>query len=162
MATGSITLDVTAAILDSTNPPAYDVPNRVMKLRFDDSTDEIAYFKIPAMPADYASAPTLRVLYSMTSATSGDVVWACEVMAVSSGDSQDTDADSFDTANTATDTVAATAGHMKTVAVTLTNNDSLAARDFVTLKVYRDANNGSDTAAGDAELIGLLLEYTTT
>lgn len=146
--------------LDPSNPPAVTIGLNNIKLAFDAGTDEITYFSFP-MPDDYSSTPVLKINYAATSATSGDVVWACQVMAVSSGDSQDVDTASYAAINSATDTVPGTAGHLKSASISITNNDSLAAGDHVFLKLFRDADNASDTAAGDIELISARLEYTT-
>ena len=68
--------------------------------------------------------------------------------------------ESYDTANTVTDTVPGTAGYLAEASITMSNTDSLAANDLVTIKFYRDANAGGDTASGDADLYALSLEYT--
>ena len=115
------------------------------------------------MPVNYASGPVLKLQYSMASATSGEVVLAAEIMAVSDGDSQDIDSESFDTINTsASTTVPATAGHLDEISITLTNADSLAAGDFVLLRISRDASDTvNDDASGDLELRNISIEYTT-
>ena len=80
-------------------------------------------------------------------------------MAVTAGDAADINTDSYATVNTCTDTVAGTAGYLKLLSCTLTNDDSLAARDLVKLKVCRNVGHASDTATGDLEAITLVLEY---
>jgi hypothetical protein len=132
-----------------------------LQLLFDAAVDEMVSWSF-RMPQDYASAPSLKVQYKMASATSGNVIIACDIMAVSDGDSQDVDADAFGTINTsAATTVPATAGYLDEISLTLTNNDSLVAGDFVLVHLSRDANNAGDTAAGDMEVVAVSLEYTT-
>lgn len=114
------------------------------------------------MPADYASAPVLKVQYKMASATTGDVIWAGSIAAVTDGDSTDVDAKVFATANTATVTVPGTAGYLDEASITMTNADSVAAGDFVVVRIARQGAAGGDTATGDAEFIGAALTYTTT
>lgn len=133
----------------------------LIQLAFDAATDEWCTFQIPSMPADYASSPVAKVYYKAASATSGDVVWDVRVCAVSDGDSTDIDAEVFDSANTATVTVPGTAGHIDVASITLTNADSLAAGDFVVVRLARNGSSGSDTATGDAELVGMAITYTT-
>jgi hypothetical protein len=67
----------------------------------------------------------------------------------------DIDTDSFDTAASVTTTTNATSGVPNYSTITLTTIDSLAEGDGFRLKINRDANNGSDTMTGDAELIAV-------
>ncbi len=113
------------------------------------------------MPADYASAPTAVVSWKAASATSGGVVWDVRLAAVTTGDATDVDAKAFGSANTATGTAPATAGYLLDTSITLTNADSVAAGDFVVVRLARAAADGSDTATGDAEVVGLALTYVT-
>lgn len=161
MATASILLPI-PPIFDNTAPAGLGFFNSKPRILFDDTTDEIIHWTL-RMPQNYASAPVLKLQYSMASATTGNVIVACQVMAVSDGDAAAVDTDSYDTVNTSAATaVPATAGYMDEISLTLTNADSLAAGDFAALKMSRDANNASDTATGDLELVAASLEYTTT
>lgn len=131
-----------------------------LELWYDAATEEWASWAF-RMPADYASAPVLKVQYKMASATTGDVVWAGSIAAVTDGDSTDVDAKVFATANTATVTVPGTAGYLDEASITMTNADSLAAGDFVVIRIARQGAAGGDTATGDAEFVGAALVYTT-
>jgi hypothetical protein len=93
----------------------------------------------------------------MATATSGGVAFTVEIEAITTGDATDTDAgDSFAAVNTGTDaTVPATAGYIDTVSVTLTNNDSIAAGDYVRFRLTRAVANASDTATGDCNVYSL-------
>lgn len=97
----------------------------------------------------------------MASATTGAVYFEASVMAVTDGDAADINTESYDTANSGNATVPGTAGYLDEISITLTNADSVAAGDYVKIKINRDANNASDTAAGDAEVVATSLEYTT-
>lgn len=112
------------------------------------------------MPPNYVSTPLVKVQYKMLSATSGNVVWNARIAAVTPGDATDVDAKAFAASNTTTDAVPGTAGHMKEASITMTNADSLAAGDFVIVYLARDGASGSDTAAGDAEVVAVSLYYT--
>jgi hypothetical protein len=130
-------------------------------LLFDAATDEFAQWVFRARR--YGSGNlTVKILYSMASATTGDVVWGAQICALTPGDAQDVVADTFATASTVTDTVPGTAGHAKEATITVSNLDSIAADDRIVLQVYRDANAGGDTATGDAELLGVSLSYSDT
>lgn len=145
---------------DDTNPPGLGYFNSKPRVLFNDTTDEIMHWTF-RMPSDYSSALAIKLQYSMASATTGNVVLACEVMAVTDADAAAVDADSYDTVNTSAATaVPGTAGYMDEISITLTNADSVAAGDWVAIKLSRDANHASDTATGDLELIAVSLEYT--
>lgn len=131
-----------------------------LQLLFDASTEEQVCWAF-RMPADYSSAPVIKVQYKMTSATTGGVAFEARLAAVSDGDAQDVDAKGFAAANVGTATVPGTAGHLDEVSITMTNADSLAAGDFVITYLNRDPAHASDTATGDCEVIAVALTYTT-
>lgn len=131
------------------------------QLNFDDAQREQVSWQF-ALPPNYANAPILKVQYKMASATTGAVVIDGRVAAVTPGDATDVDAKAFGSANTTTNTVPGTVGHLKEVSLTLTNDDSLAAGDFVVVYLARDGSSGSDTATGDMGIISVYLTYTTT
>lgn len=131
------------------------------QLNFDAGQTEQVTWQL-VMPANYASAPVLKVQYKMASATSGDIVLDSRIAAVTPGDSTDVDAKAFGSANTATQTVAGTAGYLKEVSITLTNADSLAAGDLIFVYLARTGAAAGDTATGDCEVVGVSLSYTTT
>ena len=172
MATGTILLPIGSALLpdgttDNAAPGIVAVKSSAsaptpyfLQALFDASTEEMLFWSF-RMPANYSSAPVLKLLWKMASATSGNVVMEAHLMAVTPGDSQDVDADGFATVNTSSATsVPGTAGHLKEISLTLSNADSVAAGDLVVLRVARDAGSGSDTASGDLERVAAALEYT--
>lgn len=164
MATGQINLDIGAAWPDASNPPAvlYTTANRPY-LAFDASTDEKCLW-VFRLPDEYSSAPTVEIDWGAASATSDNVVWAVEVMAITpESDTADAATDSFDaTPNTTTDAhLGTTAGRLHTATVTLTNIDSAAAGDYLVLRLSRDADNASDTMTGDAYVHTVTMFYTT-
>jgi len=173
MATGSVLLTPGAAILpDGSASNAAPAVQRVkssaaapspyfLQLAFDAATKEQAMWSF-RMPADYSSAPVLKVQYKMTSATSGNVIIEGRIAAVTDGDATDVDAKAFGSANTSSATaVPGTAGHVDEISLTMTNADSVAAGDFAVVYLARDAANASDTAAGDMEVVNAALTYTT-
>jgi hypothetical protein len=122
-------------------------------LSLDASTDEGRIWN-GSMHRLYASTLTVNGAFYMASATSGNVVLASSIAAVSSGDASVT-AKVFATANSATVAVPGTAGTEQSFSITMTNADSIVAIDRFTLAFYRDADNGSDTATGDMNLTRL-------
>ncbi len=159
-ATGTIILPVQAVKLPSTSPVAIDAGETNWRLLFDDTTDESGQWQF-RIPQNYSSGLTIKIQYSMASATTGAVYFEASVMAVTDGDAADINTESYDTANSGNATVPGTAGYLDEISITLTNADSVAAGDYVKIKINRDANNASDTAAGDAEVVATSLEYTT-
>jgi len=172
MATGSIPLSPGAAVMpDGSASNAAPAMQRVkssaaaptpyfLQLAFDATTEEQVIWSA-RMQADYASAPVLKVMYKMASATTGGVAFEARIAAVSDGDAQDVDAKGFAAANVGTATVPGTAGFIDEVSITLTNADSLAAGDLVMIYLNRDPAHASDTATGDCEVVAVALTYTT-
>jgi uncharacterized phosphosugar-binding protein len=136
-------------------PPAtafatLDTRNSIAVLDFDDATDESAVFvSIIPEAASLGSGLKIRLHWMATSATSGDVVWDVSLERMTT----DLDSDSFDTIASGTAAANGTSGILTVTEITLTTIDSVTAGDGYRLKVTRDANNGSDTMTGDAELV---------
>jgi len=138
----------------SNNFPALTLVNRRPALAFDASTNETAYWT-SVVPQGWTGTITAYIYYVMASATSGDTDWDVAIEAVTDADGTDLDAmTSFDTINsTDNTTVPGTAGYMDVISVTLTNNDSSAAGDYIRFSLTRDAS--SDTASGDAYVLAM-------
>ena len=136
-------------------PPAtafatLDTRNSILVLDFDDATDESAVF-VSVIPeaASLGSGLKIRLHWMATTATSGNCVWDVSLERMTT----DLDTDSFDTIASATAAANGTSGILTVTEITLTTIDSVTAGDGYRLKVNRDANNGSDTMSGDAELV---------
>jgi hypothetical protein len=141
----------------TSNFPQLMMVNSRPVLAFDAGTDETCYWTFVA-PSNLTGALTVWVYYIMASATSGDIYFQASLEAVTGGDALDLDAaTSFDSANTHGETALATAGYMRPISITLTNNDSIAADDLVRLRINRDADNASDTATGDCYVLAVAL-----
>ncbi len=92
----------------------------------------------------------------MVTATTGNIVMTAALEAITPADTVDLDSvASFDSENSVTQSVPATAGYDFTVSITLTNADSIAAGDYTRLRITRDSNNASDTATGDFHLLAV-------
>lgn len=176
MATGSILLNPGAAMLpdgsasnlgpalqrvksSATAPPPY-----FLQLAYDAAQLEFAVWQFRA-PADVNATPAwaLKIQFKMTSATTGNVIMIGRMAATTPGDTTDTDAKAFASANTSSATAvpATTAGKLGEISITMTNDDGAVAGDFVSLYIARDGASGSDTASGDLELVAAALTYTT-
>lgn len=139
----------------ASNYPALgiDATTRHRYWAFDAATDETVHL-MGVAPQGLTGTLTLVVFYRMASATSGNIYFRAAVEAITPGDALDTDASSsFDTINTGNGAVPATAGYVSSISITLTNADSIAAGDMFRIELGRDADNASDTATGDAQVL---------
>lgn len=128
--------------------------------RFDAGTDEHAQFMLP-MPkgADESAGIDAQVIWTSASA-SGNVIWAVRCAAVGNDDALDA---AMGTAQSVTDGITAANDQMISgFTSSITPSGTWAEGDVLYCDVSRDADNGSDTASGDALLLGLRLRYTTT
>lgn len=145
------------------NFATFDIRNEHPILDFDADVDEIAVFTSICPRVYSAGGITVYVHFSMSSAESGNVVW--QVAFERMGDGQvDLDVDSFASAqSTGAVSVPVTSGYPKICSIAFTNGaqiDYLAVGESFRIKINRDADNASDTAAGDAELIAIELKET--
>ena len=135
----------------------------VAALDFDAAADEAAFFFFRA--SLYGSGNlTIGIDWYADTASSGDVVWGAQLAAITPNtDTQDIETDALATANTVTDSHLGTTGQrLHRAEITVSNLDSLAADDWVALRLYRDADNGSDTMAGDASVVLVSVSYSDT
>lgn len=135
----------------------------VIGLAYDAAADEAAFWEFRAV--NYASGNlTVDIDWYADTATSGDVVWAVQIAAITPNtDTQDVETKALATANSFTDTHLGTTGQrLHRAAVTVSNLDSLAADDVVWIRISRDADNAADTATGDAVLVGATVSYLST
>lgn len=164
MASGNTLVTITPA---ANEPPTASVAtldsrNSHPCLDFDASSDESAVFT-GLLPRSYAGGGlTVTLAWAATSATTGNVVWNAQIERLED-EGTDSDSDSFASAQTATGTTAGTSGSLQYTSITFTSGaqmDSLAAGEMFRLKITRDADNGSDTMTGDAELFGVEIKET--
>ena len=167
MATVSIPLHPEEAqFLASAFPAFYVVRGTnfpVPGLAFDAASDEAAHWKFYA--DSYGSGNlTVTVFWYADTATSGDVIWGAQLACITPNtDSQDIETDGLATANTVTDSHIGTTGQrLHSAAITVSNLDSIAAGDYVNLRLYRDADAGGDTMAGDAIVTMVVVSYSDT
>ena len=160
MATSQINLPILGGVRDATNPPGMSWVGARPYLLFDGTTDELVTWSF-RMPSDYASGPTVKLQYSMVSATTNNVAIRSQVMAAAVTVNIDTD--SYAAQDTSADsTVPGTAGLMKEISLALTNTDSLAAGSYVSIQLGRENGTSGTNATGDMEVWAIALTYTTT
>jgi hypothetical protein len=149
----------------SNEPPAsnyatLDTRNGQAVLDFDAATDESAVFS-GVLPRNYGGGGlTVTIHWAATSATTGDVIWQAAIERRNT----DMDADSFAAAqSSAATTTNGTSGIPNSSTITFTSGaqmDSLAAGEPFRLSINRDADNGSDTMTGDAEVLAVEIKET--
>lgn len=167
MATVYLPLEPADAILPASNPAApvqnagtnFPVPG----LAFDTSTQETAYFRLPAI--NYGSGNvSVEVQWYADTASSGGVTFGASLAAITPNtDSQDVETKAFATENTASDTHLGTTGQrLHSFSITVSNLDSLATGDDLTLRLRRVPSDGSDTMTGDCIVTRVIVSYSDT
>lgn len=136
----------------STNKVNYDT------LDFDAAAAEYANF-LAVLPANWNAGTITAKFFWTAQSGSGAVVWKLAARALADDDAIDT---VMGTAQSATDTLTAV-GDMDISAATsaITIGGTPAVGLPIVFEVCRDATNGSDTLAVDANLIGVLITFTT-
>lgn len=166
MGTASIVLPPEAAsFLNATFPQFLRTAGTnypVTGLAYDAAADEAAFWKFN--PIGYTTGNlTLTIEWYADTASSGDVVWGAAIAAITANtDTQDIETDGLATENTATDSHLGTAGQrLHSIAITISNLDSIADGDDCFIRIRRTGSSGSDTMTGDAILERAILQYTT-
>lgn len=148
-------VDVLSVHKDATNPPGTAWLNGVPYLTFDGTTDEL--FKIGFRMPTGTSTIKIYWKYSMASATSNNVAIRIQVTAVPDGENIITA--TADTLEASSDSaVPATAGLTKEITHTITNDDSVAAGNYVHLQIGRENATSGTNATGDMYLHTLSLD----
>ena len=125
----------------------------------DAATDEAIQFRFPAPKSWNESTLTAIIDWTHPStATNFDVVWGVRCLAIGNDDALDA---AFGTAQTVTDTGGTANDHYTTAETSaITCSGTPAEGDSVVVEFYRDADNGSDTLAVDAQFISAKLLLT--
>ncbi len=159
-----------SSVLDDSSPPAITVVEstgtgtpRFRVADFDATTDEIIYWTF-VIPFDYVSANTIAHInwYSNDIGANETCVWGSQISATSSGAIDSMSEQACDGANVASGIVNSTeANRLIRTTMLLGNKDNMISGDTVTLRFYRDADNGSDNLTSDARLHSILIEIPT-
>lgn len=155
------------ALFPTSNPAAptqvqgtnFPVPG----LAFDATTQETCFFRFAA--TSYGSGNvTVTVEWYADTASANGVVFGASLAAITpDSDSQDIETKAFAAENTASDTHLGTTGQrLHSFAITVSNLDSIAAADDVTLRLRRVPSDGSDTMTGDAIVTRVKVSYSDT
>lgn len=131
---------------------------------FDTGGTEGIQFIVPYVGSYGSGNLTVKVLWYGDSAIIGDVVWGASIACITpESDSTDIETDSWATESTVTDShLGTTAQRLHTASITVSNLDSIATGDYMALRIQRLGGNGSDTMSGDAQVVGVVLEYSDT
>jgi hypothetical protein len=127
---------------------------------FDAAAEEAVFFTFRAI--DYTSGDvSVDIDWYADTASSGNVVWGAQLAAITPNtDSQDIETDGLASQATVTDSHLGTTGQrLHRCTVTVSSLDSLAADDYVVLRVSRVGSSGSDTMSGDAIMVGVAAYY---
>jgi hypothetical protein len=151
------------AIFPATAPAGGTSRNGHPTIAYDAATQEDVDY-VSSVPIGYTGTNlAVHIDWVAATATTGDVVWAALFERLTPGGS-DLDADDFAAAVQATaTTTSATSGVVTrtTITVTQAQADSIAAVDAYRLRVRRVAANAGDTMVGDAQVVGVLVDFGT-
>ena len=121
---------------------------------FDDSTDEYYDF-VGALEGYGGGGIDVEFPWMSEDQTSGNVVWGVAIRRMNE-DAEDLDASHTYAFNTTTDACATASGEWEYSTISFTDGadmDSLADGERFILRIFRDANNASDTMTNDAQLV---------
>jgi len=167
MATGTILLPVLGAVGIEAAPVGvgFTATNKRPYLIFDGAGALEGCVWTFRMPENYASGPVAKIQWSGSSSTTvtHTCQWTVNVLALTPNVDGAADSTSFDNGNIVTDDIlGTTAKRIQEISVTLTNNDSAAADDNVSILLRRDSAHANDDLPEDAWLWAMSIEYTTT
>ena len=165
MATVSVPLDVGAAVVSTSNIPELIVTQGtnfpVLGWAFT-SANEAIFFRFVAQNYGSGNLSLLLDWYARTGApSSGSVTWGGALSVLTPSDAQSILTDSYATENTQSSTQSSTSNGLIRATVTISNLDSLASGDSVSLRV-RLTSNTMASSASDAVLIGATVTYSDT
>lgn len=168
MATTKQWLDpVGAHVFTTVNPPEFIQANGtnfpVNGYAFDGAgaSVEAMFFEVPVV--NYGSGNLTVMVDFYTSATTNATVWQAAIAVTSPGDAQSMLTDAFATANAASAVTSnSTANGPLRATITISNLDSIADDDRMTLKIFRDPSNAGDTNNSDAICFGVWVEWSDT
>lgn len=129
---------------------------------FDDTTVESLDFHGVLSPQYAAGGLTVRIRWSATSATTGNVRWEAAFRRIDD-DAEDVDTSQTYDFNGVTTTTATASGELDYTTITFTSGadmDSLAAGESFVLRLRRKADDVADTMTGDAELHAVMVTET--
>ena len=161
MATQRILLPLLGGNPDPTNPPtvAWSTAARPY-LIFDGTTDQHLHWGGIEVPSNYASGLTVRVKYSMNTATTNNVAIFTQTQA--DADGEDVETDAWSTLEASADqAVPGTATHAKTITDELTT-PTIASNDYLAIRIGRENGTSGTNASGQMFWWAASLEYTTT
>jgi hypothetical protein len=164
-----LTLLPQGAVLDDDNPAVIDLIEstgtatpRFYRAKFDDGDDDALYWSF-VMPSDATASQDLilDIYWYSDEDVAEDVVWAVQVSATTADDADNVEEQAADTADTVTDSADASEAKAlikATLTIDYANCDGAVAGDLVTVKFYRDGDNGSDSHTNECYLLNAHLK----
>lgn len=147
--------DANDAIFPASAPATAGARNEHPLLAFGATVDENVVLS-GVIPGEYLrDSLTVTIQWVAATATANDVVWNAAFERMTT----DIDADSFAAVQAVTTTAPGTSGVPVSSQITFTQAqaDGVVPRDPFRLRITRDANSGSDTMAGDAQVLRVVL-----
>jgi hypothetical protein len=163
MATVSVPFDVGAALVGTSNIPELIVTQGtnfpILGYAFG-AANEAIFFRFVAQNYGSGNVTLLLDWYARagTAPTTGSVTWGGALSVITPSDATNITTDSYATENTQSSTQNSTINGVVRATLTISNLDSLAAGDTVSLRV-RITSNTMGSPASDAVLIGATVTY---
>lgn len=153
-----------ANVFTTVNPPEFVQANGtnfpVDGYAFDGAgaSVEAMFFEVPVI--NYGSGNLTVFIDFYTSATTNATVWQGAISVTTPNDAQSMLTDAFATANAASAVTSnTTANGPSRATITITNLDSIATDDRMTLKIFRDPANAGDTNILDSVCFGVWIMW---
>ena len=160
------TFDVSTGVLDDGQPPTISIIEstgtytpRFRAAYFDDAVDDAVYFTFVA-PSEMASGNWTLDVYWFSDETANEAVyWGADISATTEADADDVYEQAAGTTQVAGEVPDQTeATRLVKTTITISNLDSVAAGDLVTLRFYRDGDHASDLHTNEAYAIVIKLQ----
>lgn len=161
MATGYVFISPNAGVAPSDSPALWkradDTNQDKAVIEYADGVTENFDFLL-SLPGDWASGGTLRFSWRGNSATTNSVRWSFQNLERADIEASDAAFANTDAANFANGAATANIVNIDAQALTTTG---WAANSLLYLRVQRVGANAGDTFAAAAQLLSMMLEYTT-
>jgi hypothetical protein len=148
--------DAYSAAFPSASFPTLQLINRHPVLSYSSASSQRAYFEA-VTPCGWVTPFSASVL-CLGASTTQSVVMEVYVEAISASDALDmASTDSFDTTNNASMVSPSVAGHLFSIPITLTNNDSSAQGDHIRFAVTRSPSLTADASSASVHFLKLIV-----
>lgn len=135
----------------------------VLSYSFDSATTEGIQWQLPALLSYGSGNLTVKCRWYADTATTGGVAWGATIEVVTPADALNMETGpAWNTEALTTGTASGTAHGLVETSCTVSSLDSLTNGDVVFVRIRRKHDDAGDDMSGDAQLVGVVLEYSDT